>query len=233
MSKKILVVDDEAAFLRMLSQILSRKGYEVITATDGREALRRWFTHRPDLLIIDVVVPKFDGWQILGRIREVSSVPIIMLTGKSKSEEDIVRGLDYGADDYLVKPVGSKELLARVQAVLRRSQLPPVPDTAEKISYRDSHLTIDVDSHLVSIAGQRTRLSAKEFCLLSLLLANAGCVLTHKRLLEKVWGWEYTNDIDHLRIYIWHLRRKIEPEPARPRYIITEPGTGYYFQKRD
>jgi len=229
--KNILVVDDEPTFVRLVNMTLTHKGYEVLTAGDGQEALRLLFAHKPDLILLDVMMPKMDGWQTCSRIREVSDVPIVMLTGKQKSEEDIVRGLDYGADDYLIKPVGSRELVARVRAVLRRAELPPPADVEKKLTYSDVFLSVDVAERRVIVNGERMRLTPTEFKLFALLLENAGRVLTHKQILEKVWGWEYVDDIDHVRIYIWHLRQKIEPDPAHPTYIIAEPGVGYYFRK--
>ena len=232
MGEKILVIDDEPAFVRLVNQTLTHKGYEVLTAGDGQEALRLVFANKPDLVLLDVVMPKMDGWQTCSRIREVTDVPIVMLTGKQKSEADIVRGLDYGADDYLIKPVGSRELAARVKAILRRAELSPSPDIKrEKLTYGDTYLTVDIAERRVLVNGERVRLTPTEFKLFALLLENAGRVLTHKQVLEKVWGWEYIDDIDYVRIYIWHLRQKIEPNPAHPRYIIAEPGVGYYFQK--
>ena len=229
--KKILVVDDEPTFVTWVSKTLTNKGYEVLTAGDGQEALRLLFAHKPDLVLLDVMMPKMDGWQTCSRIREVSDVPIVMLTGEQKSEEDIVRGLDYGADDYLIKPIGSRELVARMQAILRRAELFPSPGTTKKVTYSDAFLTVDIAERKVIVNGEQVRLTPTEFRLFAFLVENAGRVLTHKQLLEKVWGWEYIDDIDHLRIYAWHLRQKIEPTPAQPRYIITEPGVGYYFQK--
>jgi len=229
--KKILVVDDEPTFVRLVSKTLTHKGYEVLTAGDGQEALRLMFAHQPDLVLLDVVMPKMDGWQTCSRIREMSDVPIVILTGQQKSEADIVRGLDYGADDYLIKPVGSRELVARVRAILRRAELPSSLEAKKEITYSDTFLTVNIAERKVIVDGERVRLTPTEFKLFALLLENAGRVLTHKQLLEKVWGWEYVDDIDHVRIYIWHLRQKIEPDPAHPRYIIAEPGVGYYFQK--
>lgn len=229
--KKILVVDDEPTFVRLVSKTLTHKGYEVLTAGDGQEALRLIFAHQPDLVLLDVVMPKMDGWQTCSRIREMSDVPIVILTGQQKSETDIVRGLDYGADDYLIKPVGSRELVARVRAILRRAELPSSLEAKKEITYSDIFLTVNITERKVIVNGERVRLTPTEFKLFALLLENAGRVLTHKQLLEKVWGWEYVDDIDHVRIYIWHLRQKIEPDPAHPRYIIAEPGVGYYFQK--
>jgi two-component system KDP operon response regulator KdpE len=140
-----------------------------------------------------------------------------------------VSGLDYGADDYLIKPVGSRELVARVQAMLRRAELPAPQDT-ERASYSDNFLTVDVAERKVLAAGGRVKLTPLELKLLAFMLKNAGRILTHKQLLEEVWGWEYADDVDYVRIYIWHLRRKIEPDPSQPQYIVTEPGVGYYFQ---
>jgi len=231
MRKKVLVVDDEPAFLSLVEQVLTRKGYEVFTAFDGQEALRLLFAHKPDLVILDVMMPKMDGWQTCSRIREISDVPLLMLTGKKKSKADIVRGLDYGADDYLIKPLESRELVARVQAILRRAELPPSAETNREITYSDAVLTVNIAERKVIVNGERARLTPTEFKLFALLVENAGRILTHKQLLEKVWGWEYIDDIDHVRIYIWHLRQKIEPDPTQPRYIMTEPGVGYYFQK--
>ncbi len=228
--RKILVVDDEPTLVKLISQILTHRGYEVLTAGDGQEALRLLFANKPDLVLLDVKMPKMDGWQTCSRIRELSDVPIIMLTGKQKSEEDIVRGLDYGADDYLIKPVGNRELVARVQAMLRRTELPAPQDTERTISYSDSFLIVDVAERKVLVDGERVKLTPLEFKLLAFLLKNAGRILTHKQLLEEVWGWEYADDVDFVRIYIWHLRRKIEPDPSQPRYVVTEPGVGYYFQ---
>ncbi|GAG74872.1 unnamed protein product [marine sediment metagenome] len=176
-------------------------------------------------------MPGLDGWQTCSRIREVSDVPIIKITGRHKSEEDIARGLDYGADEYLIKPVGNKELVARVRAALRRAELPPSPDKRKEITYNDDFLTVDVTERKVMVKGKRIKLTPREFRLFAFLVENASRILSHKQLLEKVWGWEYTDDVDYVRIYISHLRQKIEPDPTNPRYIMTEPGVGYYFQK--
>jgi len=233
MAKKILVVDDEPSLVRMISQVLSDKGYEVLQANNGQEALRLLFAKKPDLVLLDVVMPGMDGWQTCSRIRDISpAIPIIMLTGQRKTEDDVVRGLDYGADDYLLKPVGNRELVARVRAALRRAELPSYLDDRERaITYSDGFLTINLTERKVIVDGEKLKLTPIEFRLLAILLENSGRILTHRQLLEKVWGWEYVDDLDYVRIYISHLRRKIEPEPALPKYIITEPGVGYSFQK--
>ena len=231
MRKKILVVDDDATFVRLVDQVLTDKGYEVLTASNGQEALRLLFVHKPDLVLLDVVMPGMDGWQACSRIRDISDVPIIILSGSQKTEADIVRGLDYGADGYIIKPIGNRELVARVQAMLRRAELPATAKVERKITYSDDYLTVNVTEHKVMVNGNRVRLTPIEFRLLALLIENAGHVLSHRQLLEKVWGWEYTDDVDYVRIYILHLRQKIEPHPTQPKYIVTEPGVGYRFQK--
>jgi DNA-binding response OmpR family regulator len=233
MAKKILVVDDDPAMVRLISRVLSKKGFEVLESNNGQDALRLLYNNKPDLVLLDVVMPKMDGWQTCSRIRDISAIiPIIMLTGSRKTEDDMVRGLDYGADDYLIKPVGNKELVARVQAMLRRSELPSsVEDNRKSLTFNDGYLTIDIAQRKVVVDGKPVKLTPIEFRLLALLLQNTGRILTHRQMLEKVWGWEYVDDLDYVRIYISHLRRKIEPDPALPKYTIIEPGVGYYFQK--
>lgn len=229
--KKILTIDDEPAFTNLVDQVLTQKGYQVLKASDGQEALRLLFAHKPDLVLLDVVMPKMDGWQTLSRIRELSDIPIIIVTGKRTDEEDIVRGLDCGADDYLLKPVRNRELVARVQVALRRAELPSLRGVQKEITYGDDFLAVDVNKRRVMVKGEPVKLTPKEFRLLALLVENADYILTHKQILEKVWGWEYTDDLDYVRIYISHLRQKIEPDSTQPRYIKTEPGVGYSFHK--
>ena len=229
--KKILIIDDDQIFVRLVDQVLSHQGYEVLKSGNGQEGLRLLFAERPDLVLLDVVMPRMDGWQTCQRIREISDIPIIMLTGKQKAEEDVVRGLDYGADEYLFKPVGNREMVARVRAVLRRFELPSSAEAKREVTYADDFLTVDIAERRVMVKGERVKLTPREFRLFAFLVDRAGHILTHKQLLEKVWGWEYTDDLDYVRIYISHLRQKIEPDSTLPRYIITEPGVGYYFQK--
>ena len=231
MAKKILIVDDEPAQLRLVEQVLTNKGYEVHKAGSGPEALRIIFERKPDLVLLDVVMPGADGWQTCSRIREVSDIPIIMLTGKRNKEEDVVRGLDYGADEYLTKPLGNNELVARVRAALRRAEQPSYQVEKKKTLFSNNYLTVDVAERKVLVNGERLKLTPREFRLLALLVENADRILSHQQVLENVWGWEYINDVDYVRIYISHLRQKIEPDPSQPKYILTEPGVGYYFQK--
>jgi two-component system KDP operon response regulator KdpE len=229
-AKKILVIDDDPAFVRLVEQVLTQGGYEVFTAASGKEGLRLLFTHQPDIVLLDVVMPEMDGWQTCSRIRDITDIPVIMLTAQKNTEEDIVRGLECGADNYLIKPVGRRELVGRVQAVIRRAELSSQEGERE-ITYSDGYLTVDIAQRQVLLNGERVKLTPREFRLLALLMQNAGRILTHKQLLEGVWGWEYIDDLDYVRIYIWHLRQKIEPDQSKPRYIITEPGVGYSFHK--
>jgi two-component system KDP operon response regulator KdpE len=223
-----MVVDDEAAQLRLMEQVLVSKGYHVIKAGSGQEAVRLFYERKPDLVLLDVVMPVIDGWQTCRLFREVSDVPVIMLTGKRCSEDDVVRGLECGADEYLMKPIGNRELLARVRAALRRAESTSNHDR-KKVLFSNDYLTVDVAERKVIVNGQKLKLTPREFRLLALLVENPDRILSHQQMLEKVWGWEYIDDVDYVRIYISHLRQKIEPEPSRPRYILTEPGVGYYF----
>jgi len=229
-AKKILVVDDEAAQLRLADQVLTSNGYEVLKASSGQEAVRIVYERKPDLVLLDVMMPEIDGWQTCRLIRGVSDMPIIMFTGKRNSEDDIVRGLECGADEYLSKPVGNRELLARVKAVLRRAENPSYKHERKKVLFTNEYLTIDVAERKVIVNGERLKLTPREFRLLALLVENAGRILSHQQILENVWGWEYINDVDYVRIYVSHLRQKIEPDPSQPKYILTEPGVGYYFR---
>ena len=231
MAQKILIIDDDTTFLRLVDQVLSGQGYEVLKADNGLEGLRLLFARKPDLVLLDVVMPKMDGWITCQRIREISDVPIIMFTGIQQAEEDIVRGLDYGADEYLFKPVGNRELVARIRSVFRRIELSTSGKSEREVAYSDDFLTANIMERRITVNGDRVKLTPREFRLFALLIEKAGRILSHKELLERVWGWEYTDDLDYVRIYISHLRQKIEPNPTLPKYIITEPGVGYYFQK--
>jgi DNA-binding response OmpR family regulator len=222
----ILVVDDEPRMTRFIRMNLELEGYQVIEAHNGLEALDKARTNLPDLIILDVMMPELDGFETLEMLREVSNVPVIMLTVRA-DEEDKVRGLELGADDYVTKPFGAREFVSRVKAVLRRTERPVTPE--EAVLHIDDRLGIDFNSREVIIEGQRTKLRPTEFRLLYHLIENAGWVVPHETLLAKVWGYEYREEIQYLRLYITYLRQKIEPDPANPRYILTERGVGYRF----
>jgi two-component system KDP operon response regulator KdpE len=225
----ILIIDDDRLTSRIISDQLTRDGYTVYLAPDGQEGLRQMYAHRPDLIILDLMMPKMDGWTTCRRIREVSNVPIIMLTAKDRPQ-DIIRGLDEGADEYVTKPFEVEVLVARVRAVLRRVALPPTSPPREEAAYSDKYFTFNPVDRRVMVNDELVKLTPTEFNLLALLIKNAGRVLTYRRLLEQVWGWEYIDDVDYLRVYIWHLRRKLEPDPKKPRYVLTEHGVGYRFE---
>jgi len=223
----ILVVDDEPRMTRFIRMNLELEGYHVIEAHDGIQALDKVRTELPDLVILDVMMPELDGFETLRMLREISNVPVIMLTVRDE-EEDKVRGLELGADDYMTKPFSARELASRVKAVLRRAQGPTGPE--ESILEIDDRLSIDFNRREVIVEGEHIHLRPTEFRLLYHLVENAGWVVPHETLLSKVWGYEYGEDeIQNLRLYISYLRKKIEPDPSNPRYIFTEIGTGYRF----
>lgn len=228
-NKKVLVVDDDPALLPLIEYTFAREGYEVYTAADGKEALRQFFAHRPELVILDIMMPRMDGWETCRRIREVSDVPIVMLTARGQ-DEDIIRGLEYGADDYLTKPFSIKVLLAHARAVLRRAALPPA-EHGEPTTYADDHLSVDLKERRVTVRGEVVKLTPTEYRLLAYLVQNAGQVLTFRQILQNVWGWEYQDDLDYVRVYVWHLRQKLEDDSKHPKYIQTEIGVGYRFEK--
>lgn len=222
----ILVVDDEPRMTRFIRMNLELEGYRVVEAHNGLDALEKARTDLPDLVILDVMMPELDGFDTLEMLREVSNVPVIMLTVRS-DEEDKVRGLELGADDYVTKPFGARELASRVRAVLRRTQGSVTPE--EAILQIDDRLSIDYNSREVIVEGKRIKLRPTEFRMLYHLIENAGWVVPHETLLAKVWGYEYREEIQYLRLYVTYLRQKIEPDPSHPRYILTERGVGYRF----
>jgi len=227
MISKILVVDDDPMLSELVVYNLESEGFEVLTAADGQEGMRKFHSERPDLVVLDVTMPKLNGYEVCQRIREMSDTPVIMLTAQGR-EDDIIRGLDSGADDYVTKPFQVKEFVARIRATLRRSEMEPVD--MESITYQDSHLTIDLDARRVTVDGDVVKLTPTEYKLLAYLVKNKTRVLEFRQILENVWGFEYIDDIDYLRVYIWHLRRKIEPNPKNPVYLINELNTGYRFE---
>jgi two-component system KDP operon response regulator KdpE len=223
--ERILVVDDEPRLVRLVREVLQAMGYRVITAGDGKAALEMVAIERPDLVLLDVLLPHgMDGYEICRRLREFSAVPVIMLTAKAR-EEDKLKGFGMGADDYLTKPFSSRELLARVQAILRRSNAPE--ELKANAEFVCGQLSIHFAQHRVFVRGREVSMTATEYELLRQLALNANCLMMHEQLLTAVWGLEYRNDIDYLRAYIRYLRRKIEPDPSNPQYILTTPGVGY------
>lgn len=224
--KLILVVDDESRMVRFVRMNLELEGYQVTEAGTGMEALDRVRDELPDMVLLDVMMPEMDGFETLERLREISTVPVIMLTVKG-DEEDRIRGLELGADDYITKPFSPRELASRIRAVLRRAEMPsPVSKTSLRI---DDRLEIDFRQREVIVEGERIRLRPTEHRLLYHLVNNAGWIMTHEMLLSKVWGYEYREETGLLRLYITYLRKKIEPDPGQPRYILTERGVGYRF----
>jgi two-component system KDP operon response regulator KdpE len=222
----VLVVDDEPRMTKFIRMNLELEGYQVVEAHNGLDALDKARTDLPDLVVLDVMMPKLDGFETLEMLRQVSSVPVIMLTVKA-DEEDKVRGLELGADDYVTKPFGAREFVSRVKAVLRRTQGPVTPE--ETVLQIDDRLGVDFNSREVIVEGERIKLRPTEFRLLYHLIENAGWVVPHETLLAKVWGHEYRDEVQYLRLYVTYLRQKIEPDPSQPRYILTERGVGYRF----
>ncbi|MFQ5858140.1 MAG: response regulator transcription factor [Anaerolineae bacterium] len=228
MTDKILFIDDDAHLLKVVGISLREEGYEVVTARDGVQGLRAAFNSQPDLVLLDVMMPDMDGWETLTRLRGVSDIPIIMLTAKDE-QADVVKGLDLGADDYIVKPFGTDELTARIGAALRRARLPA---TSQKTTaYADDYLSVDFVKRRVMVAGVPVNLTPTEFRLLTCLVRYAGRVVPHKVLLAEVWGPEYIDDTQYLKLYVRYLREKIEKDPGSPEYILTEWGEGYYFRE--
>lgn len=227
---KVLIVDDEQAIRDALGRKLNREGFEVVLCGDGLEGLRAFHAERPDVVILDIIMPGgMDGLTICRRIREVSDTPVMMLSAQAITEEDVIEGLNAGADEYLTKPVRLNEFVARVNALLRRSQI-AMPETEQ--GYNDNYLSVDVHRRHVHVNGRKIHLTPTEFKLLAVLMENFGRVVTQRDLLEQVWGREYIDDVYYPRVYISQLRRKIEPDPANPVYILTEHRIGYRFEKQ-
>jgi two-component system KDP operon response regulator KdpE len=218
---RVLVVDDEQAILRFLRVALESQAYVVFEAASGQQALSDAVAHKPDIIILDLGLPDIDGVEVTRLLRQWTQIPIIILSVRG-SEGDKIAALDAGADDYLTKPFGVGELLARLRAALRRTSQPQ----GEPI-FTSGDLKVDLTRRLVTVAGREVQLTPNEYDLLCTLVAHAGKVLTHRHLLREVWGTGYEQDFHILHVNISNLRRKIEPDPARPQFIITEPGVGY------
>jgi DNA-binding response OmpR family regulator len=225
----VVVADDDPQLLRLVTRNLQLEDFEVVGASDGQQALERIEEKAPDLVILDVMMPKLDGFTVCERVREFSAVPIIIVTARGQ-DQDKVRGLDIGADDYLTKPFSVDELLARVRAVLRRSQLSA---TQSGLGLRSAltigDLTIDFAQHRVVLANREVDMTPVEYRLLAYLAQNAGRVITQDLLLEHVWGEEYVGESHLLQVNVNRLRRKLEQDPAHPRYLLTKTGIGYLF----
>jgi len=223
----IVAADDDPQLLRLMTRNLEFEGYEVISVSDGQQALEQIEAQVPDLVLLDVMMPKMDGFSVCYRVREFSSVPIILVTARGQ-DQDKVRGLDLGADDYLTKPFSVDELLARVRAVLRRAHFTATEQAQTlRTTISIGELTIDFGQHLVYMRGQEVPLTPTEYNIIAYLAQNAGRVVTQDLLLEYVWGSEYIGESHMLQVNINRLRRKLEVDPAHPRYILTKTGVGY------
>ena len=226
MKEKILLIDDDTEFSGLTETWLRNAGYEPLTAEDGAVGLRRVFNSRPDLVLLDINMPQLDGWEVCRQIRDMSDIPVIMVT-VNRQKSDLLRGFSCGADDYVVKPFEFPELIARVDALLRRSG---VPSRQEKPNtFHCGELDIDWRSHQVYIRGKQVKLTTTEFKLLSCLINNRNWIVSHEELLRKVWGPQYIGDKSFVKMYIRYLRQKIEREPSKPELILTERGVGYRF----
>jgi len=223
---RILIVDDEDRMRRFIRLNLEYDGFEVVEAANGREALDKVRETLPDLVLLDVMMPDRDGFDVLRTLREISDVPVIMLTAKGE-EEDIVRGLELGADDYITKPFSTRELVSRIKAVLRRVEA--VRGSLHGVVEVDDRLKIDFDRREVWVDGKLVKLRPTEYRLLYHLVQNAGWVMTYEQLLTRVWGYEYRDEYHYVRLYINYLRQKLEKDPSNPQYILTERGVGYRF----
>ena len=225
---KILLVDDDPQLIRLVRANLDSVGYKIMASMDAQSALKQINLEMPDMIILDIMLPDMDGYGLCRRIREFAAVPIIMLTARVE-DMDKVKGLKAGADDYLTKPFNMDELLARVEAVLRRTKFPEEVKTPRIFNCGD--ICVDFVQRRVTVRGKEIGLTLTEYKLLSQLVSNAGRVMLHRELLTRVWGPEYQDEVDYLRAYVLHLRQKIEADPHQPQYILSKPGIGYIFAK--
>ena len=230
MARKILIVDDEPLIVKGLKYSLEQDGYETDSAADGEEALAKFFQGRYDLVLLDVMLPKLDGIEVCLRVREKSSVPIIMLTAKGEDMDKIL-GLEYGADDYMTKPFNILEVKARIKTIFRRTTMTQKESTQSILSVRD--MRINLNNRSVTIGQKEINLTAKEFDLLQLFVSNRGKVFSRENLLETIWKYDYLGDLRTVDVHIRRLREKIEKNPAQPEFIFTKWGVGYYFTDKD
>lgn len=227
MPEKILAIDDDPFLLQLIEKSLSKEGYQVISASSGPEGLRLLAEQKPHLVLLDIMLPRMDGWQVCNRIRKDSTVPIIMLTARG-TQNDVVRGLQLGADDYLIKPFFPAELHARVSAVLRRASMPPASNKAP-LRFGSGDLVIDAIERQVMVRGEPVVLTRTEFDLLLYMARRPGRILTTEFIFENVWSYDAEANLESVKWYVWRLRKKIELDSSNPRYIITERGVGYRF----
>ena len=230
MARRILIVDDEPLILKGLKYSLEQDGYETDFAADGEEALDKFFSGRYDLILLDVMLPKLDGIEVCQRIREKSTVPIIMFTAKGEDMDKIL-GLEYGADDYMTKPFNTLEVKARIKTIFRRTAMLAKENTQSVLSVRD--MRINLNNRSVTIGQKEVNLTAKEFDLLQLFVSNRGKVFSRENLLETIWKYDYLGDLRTVDVHIRRLREKIEKNPAQPEFIFTKWGVGYYFTDKD
>ena len=230
MARRILIVDDEPLIVKGLKYSLEQDGYETDSAADGEEAVNKFFAGQFDLVLLDVMLPKFDGIEVCQRIREKSSVPIIMLTAKGEDMDKIL-GLEYGADDYMTKPFNILEVKARIKTILRRTTMQRAEITQRVITVRD--LKLNMNNRSVSVGGREVNLTAKEFDLLQLFVTNRGKVFSRESLLETIWKYDYLGDLRTVDVHIRRLREKIERNTSQPEFIFTKWGVGYYFTDKD
>jgi DNA-binding response OmpR family regulator len=226
MNQRVLYIDDDPELLDLAQTWLRNAGYDAYTAKDGTEGLKQLYCYRPDLVLLDIVMPRMDGWEVCRRIREMCEIPIIMVSVNGQ-KTDLVKAFNLGVDDYVTKPLHFPELVARVQAVLRRQSANDKQD--EKAVFHNQEIDLEWRSRQVWVRGQKVTLSPTEFRLLSCLIENRGWVVTHEELLRKVWGPNYLGDRSYVKLYVRYLREKIEAEPSKPKWILTERGVGYRF----
>ena len=231
MSQRLLLIDDSQDMQNMVGMFLERDGYEVFRASNGIEGLRQLAKNQPDLVLLDIMMPDVDGWETCRRIREVSNIPIIMLTAKAQ-ERDVVRGLEIGADDYVTKPFDAAELKARIVSLLRRTTESTTAPQSPRV-LDDGWLHIDLSRRIVKANGRPIELTPTEFRLLAALVQQLDRVIPHQQLLRQVWGPEYSDEVHYLKLYVRYLRQKLEKDPRNPQYLLTEWGVGYRFREFD
>lgn len=228
MRERILVIEDDPVCLRLIEHTLQAAGYQVLAAQDGKQGMQQFHMHHPHLVLLDVVMPELDGWDVCRRIREVSTVPVIMLTWR-QGEDDVVRGIKAGADGYLTKPIQPKALSARVEAFLRRARIPPDDHTDQPLRFGDGELIIDPSARRVLVRGREIHLSPTEYDLLIFFARHPNRIFSNEIILDRVWPLDAQASVDSVKWYIRQLRKKIEPDPDHPQFLLTERGSGYRF----